>query len=541
MSYITCAMERGQPLVSLFTFPGAPSLAHHEIHAGLPILPQAGSSTHLQVLSRWISCCDKSHQCFPPQDIEFVPTRLLDVGSEGSPWIRLIEKLSGDDKPCRYIALSHRWGSPELHRALTTTTASVTQFRQGIRVAELPQTFRDAVQVTRGLGVRYLWIDSLCIIQDDPQDWGAESKLMEQVFSSAYVTISASCSSGTNDGFLKPRPDRTCITAKALDDGGSLYYLCDAIDDFHLDVEEGDLSKRAWVLQERALSRRTIYFSERQSYWECGQGVRCETLTKLKNQRASILGDANFPHSTDSFVKGMKIELYQGLYERFSNLQITFPSDRPVAIKGLETRLLRTFGTTGGFGIFDIYLHRFLLWQRSGGPLKRITVSHGPKVPSWSWMAYTGGIRYLEVPYGGALWESDVVSPFSDGDVDAGGPDEGDTAEAKVPGIKAVAWDLASDMAVLTTRGEREAGRVILDEPGSERTGAHNPDAELKCVVVGRSKQWLENEEQVHYVIVITAVTTPEGSAKVWERIGVGVLTRADISLEGPATDVMIQ
>lgn len=158
----------------------------------------------------------------------------------------------------------------------------MTLFKQRIHVADLPRTFRDAVQVTRSLGVRYLWIDSLCIVQDDPQDWDAESKLMEQVFSSAYVTISASCSSGTDDGFLKPRLDRPCVTAKAQDDDGALYYLCDAIDDFRLDVDEGELSKRAWVLQERALSRRTIYFSGRQSYWECGQGVRCETLTKMK-------------------------------------------------------------------------------------------------------------------------------------------------------------------------------------------------------------------------------------------------------------------
>src|SRR5438477_11418672 len=113
------------------------------------------------------------------------------------------------------------------------------------------------------------------------------------------------------------------------------------------------------------------------------------------SRKASFLGDSDFPRSVDSFVKGMKIDLYQDLYERFSNLQLSFPEDRPVAIKGLETRLIRTFGTTGGFGIFDIYLHRCLLWQRSGDTLRRIPSFRGGQVPSWSWMAYTGGIRYL--------------------------------------------------------------------------------------------------------------------------------------------------
>lgn len=216
------------------------------------------------------------------QDLAFVPTRLLDVERADSGLIRLVEKGTGDSSPKRYLALSHRWGSPELHRTFCTHTHNIMQFKQVIRLADLPRTFHDAVQVTRNLGVRYLWIDSLCIIQDDPEDWNTESKAMEQVFSSAYVTISAICSSGTTDGFLKPRPNRQCVIAKLPGDNGVLYYLCKTVDDFRNDIDESELSKRAWVLQERALSRRTIYFSQTQSYWECGRGVRCETLTKME-------------------------------------------------------------------------------------------------------------------------------------------------------------------------------------------------------------------------------------------------------------------
>jgi hypothetical protein len=64
--------------------------------------------------------------------------------------------------------------------------------------------------------------------------------------------------------------------------GDVTYYVCEAIDDFHCDVDQSELNKRGWVLQERALSRRTVYFTEKQSYWECGGGVRCETMTKMK-------------------------------------------------------------------------------------------------------------------------------------------------------------------------------------------------------------------------------------------------------------------
>lgn len=266
--------------------------------------------------------------------------------------------------------------------------------------------------------------------------------------------------------------------------------------------------------------------------------ARCR-LTKdsqQHSQRASFLGDSNFPQSVSTFVKGMKIELYQGLYERFSNLEITFPGDRPVAIKGLETRLIRTFGTTGGFGIFNIYLHRCLLWQRSDKPLKRIAVFHGPTVPSWSWMAYTGGISYLKAPYGSVAWEPNVFCPYGDG-VD-GSEDQSNT-EGEIPKIEAVAWDLTSDAAVLMLGSHQGFKRVILDESASGIS--HRFAGSPKCVVVGKSKEVVEGQELAHYVLIIGAVTTEDGSSSVWERMGVGVLGATDIALEGSGTNVFIQ
>jgi hypothetical protein len=148
----------------------------------------------------------------------------------------------------------------------------------GIEDTDLPQTFLDAVIITRKLGVKYLWIDSLCILQkfedgdsESKEDWNTESKLMEQVFSSAYFTIAASCADHRFHGFLKPRTPRQFITMTA-----------EVINNFDRDVEQGELNKRGWVLQERALSRRTIHFTQTQTYWECGEGVWCETFTETK-------------------------------------------------------------------------------------------------------------------------------------------------------------------------------------------------------------------------------------------------------------------
>lgn len=104
---------------------------------------------------------------------------------------------------------------------------------------------------------------------------------METVFSSAYCVIAASRATGTSSGFLGERPSRKFVKFEAKPPENT-FYVCEAIDDFQSDVIDGHLNKRGWVLQERALARRTIYFTEHQTYWECGEGVRCETLTRMK-------------------------------------------------------------------------------------------------------------------------------------------------------------------------------------------------------------------------------------------------------------------
>lgn len=103
---------------------------------------------------------------------------------------------------------------------------------------------------------------------------------MENVFSSAYCVLAASRAAGQCDGFLGDRVGRDYITFSRGED--EVYHICEEIDNFQGDVIDGALNQRGWVLQERALARRTIYFTEKQTYWECGGGIRCETFTKLK-------------------------------------------------------------------------------------------------------------------------------------------------------------------------------------------------------------------------------------------------------------------
>ena len=183
----------------------------------------------------------------------------------------------------KYTALSHRWGEYPPKKEdprFCTTDDNLSARLNGFSLSELPKTFKDAILVTRELGIEYLWIDSLCIIQWNVEDWKREAGRMEDVFASAYCTIAATSAADSTVGFLAR--NTSTEYARVQDAAGNQVYICTHMDDFEKDVEEAELNKRAWVMQERVLAKRTIHFSANQTYWECGEGVYCENLTKME-------------------------------------------------------------------------------------------------------------------------------------------------------------------------------------------------------------------------------------------------------------------
>jgi hypothetical protein len=231
---------------------------------------------HFLLLREWLKVCDESHHghTLVGED-KPLPKRVIDVGDVGNP-SRLLLLLTKDDTKGRYIALSHRWGGSEA----LSTQSTIENLCKGIEFDLLPKTFQDAIVVTRRLGVQYLWIDSLCIIQNDDDDWIRESKKMEAVFASAYCTIAATSAKDSTEGFLIPRSAKEYVRLQDGADSQLYVYVGTGGEIFDRDVEKGELNKRAWVLQERALSRRTIHFTTEQTYWECGSVVCCETLVQ---------------------------------------------------------------------------------------------------------------------------------------------------------------------------------------------------------------------------------------------------------------------
>ncbi|CAN9109473.1 unnamed protein product [Alternaria alternata] len=207
-----------------------------------------------------------------------MPTRLIYVGKDGDNIVHL-QEMEGKNV-VSWIALSYRWGDSS---PFSITRQNLHNHIEGMELSALPQTFQDAIKVTRALGHKYLWIDSLCIIQGEDGDFNEESNRMENVYGGAYCVLAASCAADQRSGFLLPRVARTSVALNhegRAGDGGTIY-VCSFIEDFRSHVLQGALNKRGWFLQQHALARRTVFFTEHQMYWECGHGVRCETMIKM--------------------------------------------------------------------------------------------------------------------------------------------------------------------------------------------------------------------------------------------------------------------
>lgn len=272
------------------------TVAHkkHRIPVGRPISSH-DRKMRFNLLRTWIEQCDQFHPCLQRRSTTFFPTRVLDVGGlEGmgfAPgWLRLISPAERNSHD--YIALSHRWGDlTNAQKRFCSSHENLGARRKGFHVSELPKTFQDAIKVVRAMGHRYLWIDSLCIIQsgDDGQDWGREVAQMQHVFSQAYCVIAATAASDSYSGFLDQHTLGQIESIRVCGGKDKVFCVSTDVDDYDTDISNAAINTRAWVMQEAVLARRTIHFTRNQMYWECGKGVHCENLTRLKRYASSVL------------------------------------------------------------------------------------------------------------------------------------------------------------------------------------------------------------------------------------------------------------
>jgi hypothetical protein len=337
-----------------------------------------------------------------------LPTRCVDVSGE-----HLILRETGGSK-ADYLTLSHRWNSQtELY---TTTTDNYEDRTSGRGFGELSKVFEDAIAVTRRLGFKYIWIDSLCIIQngDDGRDWGIEAGKMAQYYTQSILTIAA-LTYEPSEGFLCPR--KTPILTKLVqlpyrDPKGEVrgvFYIYKTEKSpeqrYWAAVRQSPLLKRGWIFQEWILSRRLLWFTPEGVFFDC-QDETQSPITEFNERIDPINVDApgqvqlkmkhNFQFSgTD------KINAWYKTVETYSGSDLTRPEkDRIIAISGVARQFRDAMSIdSSSSNITKLYisglwlddLHHGLLWEQCH---KVTTYERACEAPTWSWASLSAEVQW---------------------------------------------------------------------------------------------------------------------------------------------------
>lgn len=363
---------------------------------------------------------------------KWYPTRLVETTSNNT--FRIIRSDSISQPSQGYITLSHRWGYTDL---ITLTTDNLSTLERGSPVTILPKTFQEVLVVAQRLNIRYVWIDSLCIIQsgDNGADWQRESTEMANVYTNSFCNISADYGNNQTDGLFFERTPAfepacsvhiRCQIPETVDPhkistellevrNGCLCHIMRP-DGWFEDVLGSPLNRRAWVLQERLLAPRVLHFLPGQVSWECGQELAWE---KARNGKVMTSMDSFYNIRTDmkrfSFDEPLKYDDYfwQEVLYRYSSSSLTKQSDRLVAISGVARRMAPFAKDQYVAGLWASNMPQALGWEtaaykyRNRGALdegKSLQPSTGYYTPSFSWAATDGPVWGMpKVPKAGLV------------------------------------------------------------------------------------------------------------------------------------------
>ena len=357
----------------------------------------------LQIAKKWLNDCVIGHaSCTPePRSGRWYPSRLLDLDAptqDGLTSLRLITTKS-QSLEGHYTTLSHRWGQAKF---LQLTRHNVEDFHREIPIAELPQTFRDAILVSKALQIRYLWVDSLCIVQDDASDWAFEASQMHMVYSNSHCNISASHAEDSTGGLFRDRDSRA-LCGTEVDIGTRYFYTTKNARKAHVltndslirnSIDDCPLSKRGWVLQERILAPRVLHFSRDQVFFECRTRIACELYdagvpdTYYKYPRGTACAKVN-----DAFREKDKASWYmmwQNLIQMYSTMSLTYPSDKLAAISGIAKMVQSVVHDEYVAGMWRENLVGQLTWRIDGHTIRPSVY----RAPSWSWTSVDGKVNF---------------------------------------------------------------------------------------------------------------------------------------------------
>ncbi|KAF4929655.1 hypothetical protein CGCVW01_v001425 [Colletotrichum viniferum] len=328
----------------------------------------------------------------------------------GSNSFRLVQ---GSECPTamQYAALSYCWGSKPAHNLLRLLRSTKSGLSEWQPIAGLPKTFRDAMKIAQRLGVRYLWVDRLCIFQDSAEDWRHEASTMQDVYRNAYIGIGALGAKDDEGGcFFDRDPAKagpTVLSFKMEPDGKMMDFIClsEEFQSWRYTFQYEPLCQRSWVMQERLLAPRTLYFGSKQVFWECRSGTCCEMHPKGMD---SYQGAAKETPTEKPWKQLLAAERHDDAWavphplfyewdviiEHYANLQLTRAGDKLLALSGLANDMKKRLNELQPgphrylAGLWEHTLMTQLTWGVRGSA-KRVSQY---RAPSWSWACLDGKV-----------------------------------------------------------------------------------------------------------------------------------------------------
>lgn len=364
-----------------------------------PSACRTDSHSSLDQVRAWLDNCFRRHGPCHDSKMEIapyrrLPTRLIDTGILEEDWsIRLVDGSQLNEKT-QYIALSHCWGG---RCPITLTKQTASLFARHIEASTLPKTFSDVTWLARELGIRYLWIDALCILQDSEEDWRIESSRMLEVYSFAALTVAATASQNAHEGLFFTRsclaisPSRIGIDWEGRPGRTLVVYHPKTLSRSSM-VETAPLSQRAWALQERLLSQRVLHCSRDQLHWECcclqAREVYPEGTTYPVSSWTKLLSLRPLQDTQSSVGAHSLDDVWSRIRMKFRKANITVDTDRLVALSGIARKmrvLMHREEDDYLAGLERKFLLSELLW----------TVNNATRpveycAPTWSWASTKG-------------------------------------------------------------------------------------------------------------------------------------------------------
>ncbi|TVY81122.1 hypothetical protein LSUE1_G005745 [Lachnellula suecica] len=366
-----------------------------------------GSHESLGLAKGWLQNCLTSHVQCKNSSVSTpwkLPSRILDVRGPGQPHkVSLhISNRHPLTENIPYATLSHCWGTIPIIKLLKS---NLEELAEAIDLTTLPKTFLEAIEVTQTLGIRYLWIDSLCIIQDSAEDWKAESALMGDIYQHGMINIAAAVGPNAKAGCFADR-DLSLIQPRIVIDVQGSAHVIEHPKIWDYSVSGNRLNSRAWVFQERMLSPRTIHFTARQLFWECHETEACERFPDgfpiQMSRRKYFHFDKNVPSIRTKpgyktlFSKDVvnnpvaTMNPWSQMIKTYSSCQLTYNSDKLVAISGMANKMQSVTDNSYVAGLWRESLPFDLLWWVTP---ESSSISVRPPeyiAPTWSWASVTG-------------------------------------------------------------------------------------------------------------------------------------------------------